>query len=448
MKHLNGFYVPNRILATGEILRSGIPLRVPQVDPPLVQEVSRMLKARHRGLAGRPLESIVEQIDRVSARWLDPHYPLRRRAGKSLPPLTGFSIETVEGALNNLFRSLRKPSLQRLLSEEFSNPFVLDGFSPTKNGALTRAFGPCLTLLILSGNIVGAAVEALVFSLLIKSPCLLKPAQDEPILSVLWLESLAEIDPNLASCLAVLPWRGGEVSVEETAFAEAESVVAYGNAAAISDLSARLPPNLPFSAFGPRFSVGLIARERIDTPTAARAARDVTRFEMRGCLSPQIFYVEKGGKYAPETFGALLSEQMKRLQPEGLLPSEDAVLAQQLRSVYLMRGATLWSQAGHTVIFDPSEEPVLSSSPERWVLVRGVEDLLSLPERLHPLRGALQAVGLAVDAKRRPPLVERLSLLGISRICPIGNLQEPPLTWHQDGRLRLADRVRWVDLEG
>jgi hypothetical protein len=36
---------------------------------------------------------------------------------------------------------------------------------------------------------------------------------------------------------------------------------------------------------------------------------------------------------------------------------------------------------------------------------------------------------------------------GASRICPLGEMQFPPVTWHQDGAPVLASLVRWVDLE-
>ena len=37
--------------------------------------------------------------------------------------------------------------------------------------------------------------------------------------------------------------------------------------------------------------------------------------------------------------------------------------------------------------------------------------------------------------------------LGASRYCPLGAMQQPPLTWHQDGAPPLGALVRWIDLE-
>jgi hypothetical protein len=34
-----------------------------------------------------------------------------------------------------------------------------------------------------------------------------------------------------------------------------------------------------------------------------------------------------------------------------------------------------------------------------------------------------------------------------SRICPLGHMQNPPFSWHQEGRQTLAPLARWVDFE-
>jgi len=43
-----------------------------------------------------------------------------------------------------------------------------------------------------------------------------------------------------------------------------------------------------------------------------------------------------------------------------------------------------------------------------------------------------------------PEIVAYFSNFGVSRFCPTGDLQNPPLAWHHDARPRLADLVRWI----
>jgi hypothetical protein len=67
-----------------------------------------------------------------------------------------------------------------------------------------------------------------------------------------------------------------------------------------------------------------------------------------------------------------------------------------------------------------------------------------LAELLRPLRRHLSAVGVWPATREGAVL---LSEIGVKRICPLGRMQQPPLTWHQDGFPVLASLVDWVDLE-
>ncbi|HET6371224.1 MAG TPA: acyl-CoA reductase [Nitrospiria bacterium] len=441
---MNAYFLPGVEPLRVKETRSGIALQLPKAEPLLIQEVCRKLKARHLQLVKRPVSGIVEAIDRVAARWLKPDDPFRREAERLLPPLTRLPGEMISWGLDRLFSRLRRESLEALLIEEFPDPAVLDRFVSVKEGQSTRAVGPALTVQIMAGNIPGLAVQGLVFSLLVKSPTLMKPAFDEPILAPLFAQSLTDVDPDIASSLAVFPWSGGTVAVEAAAFTEAEAIVAYGDADSLGDIETRIPRHLQFITFGPRLSVGVISREFIDPQTAELAAQDVGRFEMRGCLSPQIFYVEEGGPRSPEVFASLLAERIGRMGSTPPTPEEEGRL-RQLRGIYGMRGGKVWESGGFMVAFDPGLD--IGPAGGRLVLVKPLRDLLSLPERLFPFRRSLQGIGLAIESQRHPKLIESLTLLGASRICPIGALQDPPLTWHQEGRPRLASRVRWVDLE-
>lgn len=443
--HLTGFTPP---LVKKEF--SGFTLCFPETSPILVRETCQRLKERHRALTNKPVLEIVEAIGQVSARCLLPDDPFRKKAEEVLPSLTRFSKEMTRWALDSLFRSLQKDQLEALLNDAFVDPAVLDRFVPRKHGGFSRAIGPSLTIQILSGNIPGLAIQGIVFSLLTKSPTLLKPSTDEPILAALFCASLAEVDSELGSCIAVLPWKGGSTEIEAEAFREAELVIAYGDAETINDLADRVPKQLRFTPFGPRLSIGIIAKEFVNPQTAQKAALDVTRFDMRGCLSPQIFFVEETGAGLSEEFALSLAGELQKLTP--FLPPGAPSLAeggrmQQLRGTYAMKGGRLWSGAGFDVVLDPEGNLSPTSGGGRLVLVKPVNDLSTLPTSLSPLKGSLQGLGYALDLDRHGRLVEALTSLGLSRLCPIGKLQEPPLAWHQEGRARLADQVRWVDLE-
>jgi hypothetical protein len=52
-----------------------------------------------------------------------------------------------------------------------------------------------------------------------------------------------------------------------------------------------------------------------------------------------------------------------------------------------------------------------------------------------------------MSERRLPTLAARLGRLGISRLCPLGQMAFPTFAWHHDGRGNLMDLVRFCDVE-
>ncbi|MCX6894765.1 MAG: acyl-CoA reductase, partial [Verrucomicrobia bacterium] len=63
------------------------------------------------------------------------------------------------------------------------------------------------------------------------------------------------------------------------------------------------------------------------------------------------------------------------------------------------------------------------------------------------VRGKVSTVGLAATEGRAPKLAAELARWGATRICPLGEMQNPPLAWRHDGRPALGDLVRWTEVE-
>ena len=60
---------------------------------------------------------------------------------------------------------------------------------------------------------------------------------------------------------------------------------------------------------------------------------------------------------------------------------------------------------------------------------------------------AVSTVGLAVTEDQTQEVATALARWGAARVCPLGQMQNPPLAWRHDGRPALADLVRWTDWE-
>ena len=99
-----------------------------------------------------------------------------------------------------------------------------------------------------------------------------------------------------------------------------------------------------------------------------------------------------------------------------------------------------------TVIYDA--DPTFIPSPlYRTIRVKPLQNLEQLSEVLGLWRPYLEAVGVAASTERMITIADTLGALGVSRICPIGSMQLPPLSWRHGGRPRVGDLVRWVGLE-
>jgi hypothetical protein len=83
----------------------------------------------------------------------------------------------------------------------------------------------------------------------------------------------------------------------------------------------------------------------------------------------------------------------------------------------------------------------------RFVYVKGTADLEDALHGADDLRGKVSTVGLAAPEGRLVEMAQRLARWGVTRVCPLGQMQNPPLLWRHDGRPALGELVTWVDWE-
>jgi hypothetical protein len=302
-------------------------------------------------------------------------------------------------------------------------------------GEAEQAAADAPVLVVLASNLPALAVQPLLPALALRRPVLLKSPSAEPLFAPTFLAALARREPRLAGAVAAAAWRGGDAELEAPLLAAAGTVVAYGEAAALADLSRHAPGRVV--QYGPKMSLAAVQVEDGDAGAAAVAAglaRDVALFDQRGCLSVVAVYVAGGLDDASrlarhlEAALAVLAERW----PPGPAAAPALAAVQQARLEAELRGgrrATLPPAAG-TVLVEP--EPRLRASPGlRTVRVHPLPDLDRLPDFLAPWRGRLQGAALSGAAAWR--LAPRLAELGISRCAAPGDLQSADATWHNGG---------------
>ena len=244
-------------------------------------------------------------------------------------------------------------------------------------------------------------------------------------------------------------------------FAGADCVTATGSDETLAAIRARLPVKTRFLGYGHRVSFGFVAGGVLHGSTArqiiTRAADDVVAWNQLGCLSPHVIYVESGGEVSPEQFAELLADELERreqTEPRGELPAEHAAAIASRRGIYEVRAAhspetRMWRSKDSTAwtVVHEADARFQLSCLNRFIYVKGVKDLAEALQNAEIVRGQVSTVGLAVPEHKLEELAAQLARWGATRVCPLGRMQNPPLTWRHDGRPALGDLVTWTDWE-
>jgi hypothetical protein len=433
------------------------------VTPELIVESCRHLR-RHREkyLAAQPVETLIALLCEVAADWLKPDDKFRRLALEEGPAATGFSRATLARGLDGFFRPFTPENFRALLAQEFGDARRLDGFMADAAGKSSMVVAPELLAHVCAGNLPNPALMSITLGVLLRSAQFVKCASGAALLPRLFAHSICEADMKLGACIEVAEWHGGEAALEEVLFAGADCVTATGGDEALAAIRARLPVMKRFAGYGHRVSFAFVGAEMLSGPgvmqTVSRAADDVTAWDQQGCLSPHVIYAEDKGMVPAEKLAALLAEELARreaIEPRGGISVEEAAAIAARREIYELRAAhdpeatRLWrsgDSTAWTVVFE-ADARFQMSCLNRFIYVKPVRDMAEALNQADALRGKVSTVGVAASEARAPKLAAELARWGVTRVCPLGQMQNPPLAWRHDGRPALGDLVAWVDFE-
>ncbi len=436
------------------------------LSPTMIREACQTLKRnREAYLSSRSTPRLMRVLSGLAEDWLQSDHPLRRLALEKGPTATGFPVRTLERGLDSFFRQLTGDNLRTLLVQEVGHVQRLDGMVATagevEGHRAALANGPELVAHFTAGNIPSPALMSLVMGLLTHSAQFFKCARGTSFLPRLFAHSLHQVEPKLAACVEIAEWPGGSVDLETPLFEEADCVTVTGSDDAVREVRHRLPPWVRLLGYGHRVSFGYISREALFGSNVAKllaqAAIDVIAWNQLGCLSPHLIYVETGGHLTPEGFAAQLAQELERREgeePRGPVSPEVAASIAARRDFYEVRAAhsketRLWRSPGTTawtVVYEA--DPLFAlSCLHRFIYVKATPDLGTALRAADAIRRKVSTVGLAAPEDKAPELAAQLARWGATRVCPLGQMQQPPLTWRHDGRPGLGDLVTWTDWE-
>lgn len=433
---------------------AGIPVRAPEITDGLIAGVATGLREAQRRLADRPWTEVAASVGAVAERLLDTGDSLRDQALASLESTTPLSAASAVAVLDGMARDWRASRLRRMVEVEGLTE-ALDRLAPGPSGTLLRARGRPLTLHVGAGTVPGVAVASLIRALIVKSAAWVKPGLGDVALPVIFARALGERDPDLAEAVAVTYWPGPEIP--RSLLGAMDLLVVYGGNDTVRDLRASVAATTEIVVYHHRLSFGVVAREAMSDPGLPyQVARAAAVFDQRGCVSPHIVFVERGGPVTPEAWAGRLSEACEAVAddlPPGRWSAAEASAVQQLRGTAELRAAqddsvrvTGGEGLAWTVVLDPDAGPSMPCLA-RSLTVRPVDDVAEVEGLMAPVADLLQSVGWAGPSSRGVALAERLSAIGVTRLCPFDAQPFPPAWWRHDGKPPLAPLVRWTEVD-
>jgi acyl-CoA reductase-like NAD-dependent aldehyde dehydrogenase len=400
-------------------------------------------------LRSRPVRRILRAIADAATRWADADFPPRVRTLDAIAARTGYSVPTVEYALDRLFESLTHAQLEAAICDELGSLDALDGFVERAGRPRAHALPLGRACVISSRTTIGVAIVPAAFALCAKCDVLVKDREDHLVEA--FFKTLAQEDDVFSLAADAQPWEGDDVAFDLQPFA---AVVAFGRDETLQQIRSRCAPEARFVGFGGKASAGYVTRaalrdEKTARMLAERAARDLVLYEGEGCLSLHALFVERGGEIDTDRFAALLAAAVERATvefPPGAYQAQAQARLGSARAMAAFRAASgsgsVFSdeRATHLIVADPPR----SQPPFFLPRALGVLPVDSPAEASAYLRmHGISLEALATD--RSSADIERLAVdAGASRIATFGELQSPLVAANHGGRARVSDFVRWI----
>ena len=326
------------------------------------------------------------------------------------------------------------------LAAELGRVDALDCFSVFGN-IRSKAYAPSHILHIVSGNTPHAAFQSLLRGLLLGSHNTVKTPSGGIKEFSNWILSLP---PELGNTVTLIEDQEG------IPWEVADTVIAIGSDATMHAIQSRLSPYQTFIPHGHKVSIGVV---HSDYPQAAKlAAKDVSLYDQRGCLSLHAIYVSACGEGDAPEFARLLANEMAQFAKQS--PPAPRTLSES-GAIHNFRETTRFLTAN-----SPDTEIWHSEDTQDWTVVYTTDPTLKLSclgccVSVIPMPQEMSGETLGSEAQHLSTIAlhpfsneqaEQLSHLAAHRICPLGESQRPSLFWHHDGLAPLASIVKWRDI--
>jgi hypothetical protein len=344
----------------------------------------------------------------------------------ALAEATGLSVPMVDWATRTTLGTIREDAMLALAQRAC--------------GASNQAPDPVAMLsVVLAGNVFTAPVRGIVVPLLFGVPVLVKASSKEMMFPAMLKDALRSVDSRLGASMDLVAFPGGDIEREAALVELAEVVSVYGSDETVVAMAARLG-DTPLIAHGHGVSVAYCGTDALDdaqiSNTIAGLSLDICAYDQRGCLSPQLVYVEETPDRSAADFARRLAEEglgpICKTLPRGPLPVSVGAAQTQWRGIAEVEGTLV---RGDTYAVSIRQaQPIRWSPAYRNVTLAPVRGLDEALEAMKAIGSTLKCVGAdsALISELQARLAQSPALSAYA--CAIGEMQTPPLDAPADGR--------------
>lgn len=219
--------------------------------------------------------------------------------------------------------------------------------------------------------------------------------------------------------------------------------IVYGSDATLRTLKAGRRTGAAWVGHGEKFSLSVVLRSASGSLSAARrCARDIWLYDQRGCLSPQVVWVQ-GSPSAAKTFGKNLQRELLglwcqhgpvRRDPEAALARRAVLDDLTVRALDARKLEWLTAQdevyAGSPAVYWLKRGPWPTSATGQVVGVKSFGAVSEFIRAIKPFWRQLQGVAIAGGPRERRIVEHALAGSGVAYIAAAGRLQTPPVVWN------------------
>ena len=296
---------------------------------------------------------------------------------------------------------------------------------------------------VLAGNVFTASVRGIVIPLLLGVPVLVKASSRETTFPAMLRDALRDADASLGAAIDLVAFPGGNVECEAALVERAEAVSVYGSDETVATIATRLG-STPIIRHGHGVSAAYCGAEALGDErlgdTVADLSLDISAYDQRGCLSPQLVYVETtAGRSAEEFAKRLATEGLDRLSetlPRGPLPATVGSEQAQWRGVAEVEGTLIRGVSyGLAIRSAQPFAPAIRWSPGyRNVTIVPVAGIDEAVRAMGPIGASLKCVGTDTASISEVRARLRQSQTLSAYACALGTMQTPALDAPADGK--------------